>query len=90
MRIELTKPIQAHGADVTVLELREPSAGDIMECGYPLAIGDGEAKPQADIVGKLIARLGGIPPSSVKQMALADFQSAMGAILGFFGESGPA
>lgn len=89
MRIELTKPITAHGAEVTALELREPSAGDIMECGYPLAIGDGEAKPQADIVGKLIAKLAGIPPSSVKAMSLADFNTAMGVILSFFGESLP-
>lgn len=90
MRIELTRPIQAHGQEVTALELREPTAGDIMECGYPLAIGDGEAKPQADVVGRLIARLAGVPPSAVKAMSMADFQTAMGVILGFFGDSGPA
>lgn len=85
MKIALTKPITVHGDEVTELELREPSAGDVMECGYPLTIGDGEATPNAETVGKLIARLAGIPPSSVKQMSLPDFNTAMGAVLGFFG-----
>ncbi len=85
MKIELTKPITAHGGEVHELELREPTAEDVMVCGYPLTIGDGEATPVADTIGKLIARLGGIPPSSVKQMSVLDFNACMGAILGFFG-----
>lgn len=86
MNIKLTKPIDAHGEQITALTLREPVAEDVMVCGYPLTIGDAEATPNAAAIGKLIARLGGIPPSSVKAMHMADFNKAMGVILSFFGE----
>lgn len=86
MKIPLSKPIQAHGQEVHEIDLREPDGGDVMECGYPLTIGDGEARPNADIVGKLIVRLGGIPLSSVKQLSARDFQACLGGVLSFFGE----
>lgn len=86
MKITLTKPIK-HGDDELIeLELREPSAGDVMECGYPLTIGDGEATPNAEVIGRLIGRLTSIPPSCVKQMSVHDFQACLGVVLGFFGE----
>lgn len=89
--IPLSKPITAHGAEISELTLREPTAGDVMECGYPLGIDDGLAIPQAAPVGRLIARLAGIPPSSVKQLSMPDYNRAMGVVLDFFGSSeGPA
>lgn len=84
--ITLTKPVKRGDEEISVLELREPTAGDVMECGYPLTIGDGEATPNAAVVGKLIARLAGVPPSVVKQLAVHDFQACLGVVLGFFGE----
>jgi len=86
MKISLGKPITHGDAEITELELREPTAGDVMECGYPLAIGDGDATPNAEAVGKLIARLSSLPPSSIKQMNMADFNEAMGVVLSFFGK----
>lgn len=83
--IQLSKPIAAHGAEVDQLTLREPNAGDVMECGYPLGMQDDLAIPQAAPIGRLIARLAGIPPSSVKQLAMPDYNRAMGVVLGFFG-----
>ncbi len=83
--IKLRKPITAHGEDIQELKLREPTGEDIEKCGYPLAIGEGKAYPIAESVSKLIARLAAIPPSSVKQLAVADYQAAMGVVLGFFG-----
>lgn len=85
--IPLSKPITAHGAEISELTLREPNAGDVMECGYPLGIDDGLAIPQAAPVGRLIARLAGIPPSSVKQLSMPDYNRAMGVVLDFFGAS---
>jgi len=85
--IALSKPITAHGAEVDQLSLREPNAGDVMECGYPLGMQDDLAIPQAAPIGRLIARLAGIPPSSVKQLAMPDYNRAMGVVLGFFGGS---
>ena len=86
MKIQLSKPIKRGDEEIAEIDLREPTAGDVMECGYPLTIGDGEATPNADVVGALIAKLAGIPPSTVRQMALLDFQKCMGVVLSFFGE----
>lgn len=85
--LQLAKPITAHGADVSALTLREPNAGDVMECGYPLGMEGELAIPQAGPIGRLIGRLAGIPPSSVKQLSMPDYNAAMGAVLGFFGAS---
>jgi len=85
--IPLKKPITAHGEEVGEITLREPNAGDVMECGYPMGMEDGLAIPQADTIGRLIGRLAGIPPSSVKQLSMPDYNAAMGAVLGFFGSA---
>ncbi len=85
--IQLTKPITAHGKEVSELSLREPTAGDVMECGYPLGMEGELAIPQAAPIGRLIGRLAGIPPSSVKQLSMPDYTAAMGSVLGFFGVS---
>lgn len=86
MKIPLTQPIKHGDDEIRELDLRDPTAGDVMECGYPLTIGDGEATPNAEAVGKLIARLAKVPPSVVKQLAVRDFQACLGVVLGFFGE----
>lgn len=86
MKVTLTRPVKQGDEEIRELDLREPTAGDVMECGYPLTIGDGEATPNAAVVGKLIARLAGVPPSVVKQLAVHDFQACLGVVLGFFGE----
>lgn len=86
MKIQLGKPIQRGEEEITELELREPTAGDVMECGYPLTIGDGGATPNAEAIGKLLARLSGIPPSSIRQMRMDDFNESMGVVLSFFGK----
>lgn len=86
MKLTLTQPIKHGEEEIQTLDLREPTAGDVMECGYPLTIGDGEATPNAAVIGKLIARLAGIPPSCVKQLSVHDFQACLGVVLGFFGE----
>lgn len=83
--IPLTRPVTAHGAEIDQLTLREPNGGDVEHCGYPLAINGASVIPQAAAVSKLIARLSGIPPSSVKQLSMPDYNAAMGAVLGFFG-----
>ncbi len=86
--VSLTKPIQAHGDEVTSLTFREPTGEDITVCGYPFRIGDGEATPIAGVITKLIVRLGGIPPNAAKQLNAVDYQSCLAAVSGFFGDAG--
>lgn len=83
--VKLTRPIKAHGDEISTITIREPSGGDIMDCGYPLALEGQRALPQAEPIGRLIAKLGGIPPSSVRQLCMPDYNACMGVVLGFFG-----
>jgi len=85
--IRLSAPITAHAREISEVTLRRPKGKDIVACGYPLQLGEGAAVPQAGAIAKYIARLGGIPPSSVDQIAPEDFNEAMGVIVGFFGQS---
>ena len=90
VKVTLSKPVSAHGDEVTVLTFREPTCEDIVACGYPLVIGEDGALPQAGAIVKYIARLGGIPPSSAKALSALDFTACMKVILPFFGELEPS
>lgn len=87
--VTLSKPIRAHGKDMDVLTLREPTVKDVMEIGQPflIIVGDGDTgvRIQQKVVGLYIVRLAGIPLSSVEKLTLADFGVAQAVVLGFFG-----
>lgn len=81
----LTKPIQAHGETISVLELREPTGKDVRELGFPyVTTGDAGVRLDAGVVAKYIARLGNIPPSSVDTMSPADLNAISWEVAGFF------
>lgn len=83
--ITLSRPVEAHGEAIKTLSLREPNAGDIKVCGYPLQISDGAAIPVAGAICKYIARLANVPPSTVDKLTPADFNACLTAIVDFFG-----
>lgn len=94
VEITLSKPIKAHGQDVSALTLREVTTKDLIELGNPFTIvlGDGsEGSSRIQIsnavVAKYISRLAVIPPSSVEQLAPSDFSGIQSVVLGFFGAS---
>lgn len=87
--IALSQPIK-HGQDeLSELVLRDPTVEDIVDIGYPFLIlpSDGglgyELRPK--IVMKYASRLGGVPPSVVNKISLADLSALQGAVMGFFG-----
>ena len=88
----LSKPIQAHGKEITEIVLRPPTVEDIMELGTPMLMfpgADGNSvglEIRAKVIGQYVMRLGKVPLSTVKAMALADFQKAQGEIMSFFGD----
>ena len=87
VRIPLSKPVQAHGEEVGELKFREPTAGDIQACGYPLVIGHDESVSfDGSAMVKMIGRLADIPPSSAQQLSFRDFQACATHIASFFGE----
>lgn len=91
MKVTLSTPIQAHGEEVTELDLREPTAEDVIALGYPyLIIISGDDDSQAmeirpKIIARYIAKLAGIPPSAINKVTPGDFSRLTGAVMGFFG-----
>ncbi|MFM0495592.1 phage tail assembly protein [Paraburkholderia caledonica] len=94
MIVTLSKPITAHGEEVTQLDLREPTAEDVMEIGFPYLVvqsddGQGvELRPK--VAGRYISRLAKVPMSSVKQLTVGDLSKFQGLIMGFFGQGDEA
>lgn len=92
--MQLTKPIQAHGREMAVLEFREPNGGDVAACGFPFKFtvseeGGTTITPEAAAVTQMIARLGNIPLSSARTLSFTDWMGCMGEIFSFFGQSIP-
>lgn len=95
MKITLSKPIAVHGEEVTELELREPTGEDVIALGYPylITLGDGEEQGiemRPKVIARYVARLAGIPPSSLNTVSPADFSGMTGAVMGFFGVAAEA
>lgn len=89
MKYPLNKAITAHDAEITELNLREPTGKDVQELGFPYLLimqDDQEAvQIQAKVIGKYIVRLASIPPSAVDTISAADFNGLVGVMMGFFG-----
>lgn len=78
---QLSEPVMAHGEQVKELVLREPTAKDIRECGFPL---DGKGNINTAAIAEYISNLAAIPPSSVDNLSAGDFSELMGQIVLFF------
>ncbi|WP_095153954.1 phage tail assembly protein [Pseudomonas sp. Irchel 3E13] len=83
---KLSAPIQAHGEEVTELELRRPT---VQECRaikvLPYTIGaDGYPVAELEAAAKYIAVCAKIPPTSVNQLDLRDLNQLAWLIVGFF------
>ncbi|MGY6129103.1 phage tail assembly protein (plasmid) [Paraburkholderia strydomiana] len=94
MIVTLSKPVTAHGEEVMELDMREPTAEDVMELGFPYLVvqsddGQGvELRPK--VAGRYISRLAKVPMSSVKQLTVGDLSKFQGLIMGFFGQGDEA
>ena len=83
--IQLTTAVRAHGEDLYVLELREPTGKDVRELGFPyVTTGDAGIKLDAGVIAKYVSRLAGIPLSSVDAMSPADLNGISWEVAGFF------
>lgn len=90
--VPLSKPIKAHGDDVSELTFREPTTEDVIELGLPTLIipgADGQStgvEIRQPVVARYVSRLAAIPMGSVKALSLKDFSLCTAAVMGFFGE----
>ncbi|MDT3545613.1 phage tail assembly protein [Cronobacter sakazakii] len=83
--LQLSKPIQAHGETLHVLEFSDPTGNDVRELGFPYQMNQDESiKLQAGVVAKYVSRLAKIPLSSVDEMSPADLNAAGWLVAGFF------
>lgn len=80
--IKLSQPIMAHGNELHVLELKEPTVKDIKKLGFPF---DGDMVANPKKVADYIVALGNVTPSSVEQLTPFDFLKITGEIMMFFG-----
>lgn len=91
--VALSKPITAHGEEVSELTFREPKTEDVIEIGLPHLIipgADGQStgiEIRQPVVARYISKLAAIPMGSVKSLSLKDFSLCTAVVMGFFGES---
>ena len=89
--IPLSKPIKAHGDEVSEISMREPTTKDIIELGLPTLIipgADGQStgvEIRQPVVARYISRLAAIPMGSVESLAVKDFSLCTAAVMSFFG-----
>lgn len=86
--VQLNKPIEVADKTITQIELREPCTEDVNRLGYPYVVlteGGSAVRIEPRVVSGYIARLGGVPPSTVSKLSLQDFQRIQVEVLGFFG-----
>ena len=88
----LKKPVIAHGQEITEIVLREPDGKEITEIGLPTLVvisaeGSAGAEVRTKVIAKYIAKLGGVPPSTVDKLHRLDFQALTAGVMQFFGES---
>lgn len=87
---KLRKPVQSEGQEIDKLTFREPIGDDVIACGYPISLvtnaeGGTEYRVNPAAIAKLAARMANVPPSTIKNLSVADFNDLTGVISGFFG-----
>ena len=92
--VPLSKPVKAHGEDVTELVLREPTVSDTLDLGMPFAIdASGESSEivfRTSVIARYAVRLANVPMGAIKSLAMDDWLAVQGAVQGFFGRSDDA
>lgn len=88
LTLSLTKPIEANGATIASLIFREPTGGDLAECGMPVSFELIGSEPQMAIDPKamtaVLARLASVPPSSIRLLTAGDWTAAAYMVAPFF------
>lgn len=83
--VELSTPIQAHGEEVSVLELKDPTFEQIQKFGTPVSLdSNGNYTINTQTAFKYIPELAGVPPSSIKTLGAYDLNNLCWAVWRFF------
>lgn len=84
--LKLRAPIEAHGQTLHVLELRDPNTDDAIEVDkMPYTLNEkGRVQPLPGVAAQYLSRMAAVPPSSIAQLHLADFNDAAWIVANFF------
>jgi len=84
-KLPLRKPVNAHGEMVSELTFREPTGGDIADCGNPIVPG-GTGRMQFDgpVMTEMMARLAVVTPKTIRDLHPKDWTNGAYMIAGFF------
>ncbi|MDD0981718.1 phage tail assembly protein [Pseudomonas shahriarae] len=84
--IKLDQPIEAHGEQLTELTLRRPTVQEVRSIkAMPYKLDKNEdVCLDMEVAAKYIAVCAGIPPSSVNQLSLPDFNQLAWTVFSFF------
>lgn len=82
---KLKRPITVGDKQITEIQLREPTTDMVERFGLPYVLApDLTSQPVPAICSKYIAEMGGLAPSEVKKLGLADYQLLMMMVLALF------
>ncbi|WP_286998188.1 MULTISPECIES: phage tail assembly protein [Comamonas] len=87
--VTLSQPIKAHDQEVKALELRRPTVAEVRKIGclpYRLRPDGLMFDPDTEITAQYLVVCAGIPPSSVDQIELSDFNKLAWQICNFFAQ----
>lgn len=87
LQFKLSHPIKAHGEEVHELQVKRPTPADCRRIGrmpYVITDNSGLYSPDLSVMGDYISVCCGMPPSSVDQMDLFDFNKLAWEVCGFF------
>lgn len=86
--LHLSRPVRAHGEEITTLTFREPTGADAWECGMPIKFSaENEVIVSMPAMMSLASRLAAVPLSTLKSMPLSDVMNCVGIITGFLASS---
>lgn len=80
----LTKPIKLGSEEIKELKFREPKGKDIEEIGMPVIPGTWPPRWDAEVMGQMMAKLAGVPPSTIKALHSRDWTTGAYKIWNFF------
>lgn len=86
--LELTRPVEAHGQQMTKLTFREPTGRDLLTIGNPV-IFDPISTPPKIIhderrMNEMMSALAGVPPSSILALTPQDWITCAWGLTRFF------
>lgn len=75
LRLQLSEPVTAHDEQLTVLELRQPTGGDVMDIGLTMPDGVDENGSGGSMNLPTVwfsAKLASVPPSTIRSLSVKD------------------